>query len=619
MSQHDKNITQRFRTSTERSPFRTVAGSYEAPVEGIVDYGAFSRGFESTFTLPEEEEEIKLPGKFEDIDFSGSLSKTTNLGFNEVATQSYNKSLNTEIQKLQDEYDLAVVRNGQDSRQAQDVMAKYKHLKKVVGSSELAVKQMVDNEGAFDMQQAKINTTTRGVGSSQYDTSPFIDLVNTKKQTQDSNYSIFIDYENQTGGISANGYMYDTSGLNANNVGSLTPIKSGIDSKATEFAKEFKIDLQPVTSVTGGTGQSREIKTTTSFTSESVNALDQGARIFAEQNYDINKQPEDFQATFLDAVFGIHRRRGSATQEQINNKEFVSFVDSFGEEGYKLNPEDEKGYTFKDFKEHIESEAFYPGSGNIPTNVINGLTREAVRNRFLINVGSKLYAANEYNQAIRREDLVSTKQRTPDEIETPKGPFTRSDVDKASRILAQINYNQSGAEDATLNYFSGIEIGEEGTIINPRIIREGNKKFLVYDTRTGSGGVSRYGKEEDERFPEQRFDLTDSEDRIRLARLKAQTLYGKDAGVDKIAAALPEASRERTSTQNIFGFFSRQNRTTGITGVSRYNNAVQNPKFADWWKNNEASYNRLDLLLTEKAKTKRANKIINDFNKFINK
>lgn len=31
---------------TTTSPFRTVAGSYEAPVEGIVDYGAFGRGFD---------------------------------------------------------------------------------------------------------------------------------------------------------------------------------------------------------------------------------------------------------------------------------------------------------------------------------------------------------------------------------------------------------------------------------------------------------------------------------------------------------------------------------------------------------------------------------------------
>ena len=47
---------------TTRSPFRTTPGSYEAPVEGIVDYGAFQRGFDSSFIVPqpEEKEEIAL-------------------------------------------------------------------------------------------------------------------------------------------------------------------------------------------------------------------------------------------------------------------------------------------------------------------------------------------------------------------------------------------------------------------------------------------------------------------------------------------------------------------------------------------------------------------------------
>ena len=33
-------------TRLTTSPFRTTAGSYENPVEGIVDYGAFDRGFQ---------------------------------------------------------------------------------------------------------------------------------------------------------------------------------------------------------------------------------------------------------------------------------------------------------------------------------------------------------------------------------------------------------------------------------------------------------------------------------------------------------------------------------------------------------------------------------------------
>ena len=59
MSQYTTGIQ---RTATQRVPTRTVAGSYEAPVEGIVDYGAFSRGFESTFQEPEKQEKIELEG-----------------------------------------------------------------------------------------------------------------------------------------------------------------------------------------------------------------------------------------------------------------------------------------------------------------------------------------------------------------------------------------------------------------------------------------------------------------------------------------------------------------------------------------------------------------------------
>tara|TARA_R100001510_G_scaffold50242_1_gene49118 strand:+ start:461 stop:2509 length:2049 start_codon:yes stop_codon:yes gene_type:complete len=76
MSQHNTNTTQRFRTSTERSPFRTVAGSYEAPVEGIVDYDAFSRGFESTFQEPEQKT-IELEGLKKVFDGGAKGNKLT--------------------------------------------------------------------------------------------------------------------------------------------------------------------------------------------------------------------------------------------------------------------------------------------------------------------------------------------------------------------------------------------------------------------------------------------------------------------------------------------------------------------------------------------------------------
>lgn len=64
------------KTATQRVPTRTVAGSYEAPVEGIVDYSAFQRGFESTFEMPEKQE-IELQGLKKVFDGGAKGNKLT--------------------------------------------------------------------------------------------------------------------------------------------------------------------------------------------------------------------------------------------------------------------------------------------------------------------------------------------------------------------------------------------------------------------------------------------------------------------------------------------------------------------------------------------------------------
>jgi len=609
------------RTATQRVPFRTVAGSYEAPVEGIVDYGAFQRGFESTFEMPEEEEGIKLPEAFTDIDFLGGRSKTGNLGFNEIAINQYKGSISKELSKLQDEYDLAYIRHGEGSREVGKVNEKVEKLKKIVLATDLGIKTMVDAEGAFDMQQAKLNPSLQGysydAGSGERVNSPFVDLVNTKNQNDGSNFSLFIDYESGAGGISANGFLYDVSTLNDTNKNSLIPSVSGIDEKATDFAKKNKIVLQTNQDTTGNVGASTKQTTTTYYTPESVNALNKGAKVFADTEYDPNKASDDYGATFLDAVFGVHRRRGQATQEQLNAEENVAFIDSFGPEGFEGS--NGKFYTFEDFKEHISNKA-QGQDGSIPTKIEGEFVKLFAENDFKINVGSELYTSNSYGVAVRREDLESTSRRKADEVEEEEtvsgfGFGSTPGLSDASRILAQINFNQSGAKGASLNYFKGIEV-KGGTIINPRIVREGKNKFLVYDTRSSSGSVAKYGKEEDNRFPEQRFNLSDTEDRTRLARLKALTLTGADEGTDDTIESLPQAIKLRTDTQDVFGFYSLQNREKLITGKSKYANAILTPGWESWWNTNKGNYNQVPDNKTEQIK--RSENILKDFNLSIN-
>ena len=507
MSQHTAG-TEIQRTATQRVPSRTVAGSYEAPVEGIVDYGAFQRGFESTFEMPEEEEKIELPEAFTDIDFLGAKSKTGNLGFNEIAINQYKTSIEKELDKLQDEYDLAYIRHGEGSREVGKVNEKVEHLKKIVNATDLGIKTMVDAEGAFDVQQAKLNPSLQGYSYSSGErvNSPFVDLVNTKNQNKDSNFSLVIDYENNTGGISANGFIYDVSTLNDTNKNSLIPSVSAIDEKATEFAQKKKIVLQSNKATTGNVGASTQTRITTSYTPESVNALNKGAEVFADTEYDPNKESVDYGATLLDAVFGVHRRRGQATPEQLNAEENVAFIDSYGKEGFKGS--NGKFYTFEDFKEHVKNKA-EGRDGGIPPKIEGEFVKRYVENNFLINVGSELYTSDAYGVAVRRGDLVSTSQREADDddagdysvvsiVEDLNTQFNAITSD-AEREFSKPGYKAGttrGGEEQAPQMFnfltnkSYMKGGSEKSIDNVeyRIVGEGEDRKILLDIFNASAG-----------------------------------------------------------------------------------------------------------------------------------
>ena len=507
MSQHTAG-TEIQRTATQRVPSRTVAGSYEAPVEGIVDYGAFQRGFESTFVMPEEEEKIKLPEAFTDIDFLGAKSKTGNLGFNEIAINQYKASIEKELDKLQDEYDLAYIRHGEGSREVGKVNEKVEHLKKIVNATDLGIKTMVDAEGAFDVQQAKLNPSLQGYSYSSGErvNSPFVDLVNTKNQNKDSNFSLVIDYENNTGGISANGFIYDVSTLNDTNKNSLIPSVSAIDEKATEFAQKKKIVLQSNKATTGNVGASTQTRIKTSYTPESVNALNKGAEVFADTEYDPNKESVDYGATLLDAVFGLHRRRGQATPEQLKEEQNVAFIDSFGEDGFKGS--NGKFYTFEDFKEHVKNKA-EGRDGGIPPKIEGEFVKRYVENNFLINVGSELYTSDAYGVAVRRGDLVSTSQRKADDddagdysvvsiVEDLNTQFNAITSD-AEREFSKPGYKAGttrGGEEQAPQMFnfltnkSYMKGGSEKSIDNVeyRIVGEGEDRKILLDIFNASAG-----------------------------------------------------------------------------------------------------------------------------------
>mgnify|MGYP003115195515 FL=1 len=349
MSRHTTRLTQ--------SRTRTTPGSYEAPVEGIVDYGAFQRGFASSFYVPEQEEE-EIPDliSLEDIDYAGTASKSGGLGLTGEASQQMNDSLDAELRNLQAQLDSAVVRK--DVAAQRKVMKNYNLIKKTVAGAQFGFNHIANSEGAFDAQQAadlKLGVKADGTRMSFYEISQL------KNQTKDSNFGFVFDYEKGTGGVTANGFTFGTNNMNADTVSKLTPLKSNLSQSVADYDKINEVKLVQKTDIELDPDKKRTIK---SYTRASVDALNQSAVNFGEKFKEAN--PDTYQASFLDAVLGDHRLRAQDPTR-------VSFADGFGSKGFKLNPDDEKekGYTTDDFIAHIQK---IPGR-EIPGDIVDAFMR----------------------------------------------------------------------------------------------------------------------------------------------------------------------------------------------------------------------------------------------------
>lgn len=428
MSRHTTRLTQ--------SRTRTTPGSYEAPVEGIVDYGAFSRGFASSFSVPQQEEE-KIPDliTLQDIDYAGTASKSGGLGLTGAASQQMNDSLDAELRNLQAQLDSAVVRK--DVAAQRKIMKNYNLIKKTVAGAQFGFNHIANSEGAFDAQQAadlKLGLKADGTRMSFYEISQL------KNQTKDSNFGFVFDYEKGTGGVTANGFTFGTNNMNADTVSKLTPLKSNLSQSVADYNKINEVKLVQKTDVELDPDEKRTIK---SYTQASVDALNQSAVNFGEKFKEAN--PDTYQASFLDAVLGDHRLRAQDPTR-------VSFADSYGSEGFKLNPGDEKekGYTTDDFIAHIQK---IPGK-EIPGNVVDAFMRKRGEEKYKNIVGSPIYKENRFGFAEPREPITSTAERDPKEegggmsINIGGGKTTRKDLLDRMRELVNRTGNRIDDEES---------------------------------------------------------------------------------------------------------------------------------------------------------------------------
>ena len=596
------------------SPFRTTAGSYEAPVEGIVDYGAFDRGLEKGLApgLAFAEEEKKKDEEADKIKLDVSTKAFTGVNKNEMTgdvdlktNDLFEVNAVEAMSRFRPQY-IEAVKKG-DVQTQNKILRSIADAKKSYSNLAEYVKNVGDPQ-TFDGKVSNTRFIDENGKEIYYDSELFTYTNNNNPQNIRQGVKV------NERGIAKQGFYVKTSDgqvfLNTQDMDqayrdSHFEIKDNLQADIGDSTRkggtaelftrqpEYNTNKDSTVTITladGSQVQTSDGDSTKYIRQQFYDKAKSSATIFAENKYQTTSDPTN----------------ESAWQQLLDDKTFVSHL---GTETITNANGNESVVPRKILPEDRELLArLYSDEEKI------ALLRDYAAERWKISVADKGYITGDNGRALERNTVAynATQSTTTKPIEEEEGSGfgfgSTPGLSDASRILAQINFNQSGASGASLNYFKGIKV-KGGEVENPRIVREGENKFLVYDVNTGTTILQAKGKE-------QRFNLSDTEDRANLARLKALTLTGADEDTDATIETLPQAIKLRTNTQDVFGFYSLENREKGITGQSKYAEAILSPDWKSWWSTNKGNYNQIPDKKTEQIK--RSENILKDFNLSIN-
>lgn len=477
MSGHTTGLTRSRRLTQLRS--RTTPGSYEAPVEGIVDYGAFSEGFEKGIApglayLAEMAKEEEMPDliTLEDFDYTGTASKSGALGVSTEASNSMNLGIDNKIRDIQARLDSAVIRK--DVNLQRQIMNEYNTLKKVVAGAQTAFGSIAGGEGAIDARQArniKIGRNAKGEGLSWYD-------ISTIGNQKDSTFE-FVTNADGTGGLRVNGYYFDTTSINENSVSKITPLLGGLDAAAQSFDKQNPLEKIQKTKATTKEGLTQETKYL--ITQDSYTNIDTKAKDFAKVvlNNDATKN-----ANLLDFMYGEGENVGSEPtlfmQSLINDREFGE--GKTFEQITQLLSTANNSLTPEQLKEKVE----------ISTKILT----KGAENYYKLNIASEAYVVDPLTgKAKERAALVDTRQLDP---EKPTGGLNLNIggigvSERTKNLFDEVNKFGSSNEvygslfknkQMLIDGFGKKTLNQERlTQVTNSSSGTGREKLLVFDTR----------------------------------------------------------------------------------------------------------------------------------------
>ena len=401
---------------TTRSPFRTTPGSYEAPVEGIVDYGAFQRGFDSSFIVPQPVEEEIDPLVFEkqnatyvktedvptdEMVFNTNIADKVNNGI-----ASYTKGINERLNQL--------ASGGKPNQQAvNNEIQNYANFKQQINNFQGFNAAILDAEEIIDRRLTKnIAFATDGSGKSI----SVLDFYNRKNQDKNSYTNIsssLNENDRLMVSLNSNGFKVNLNNLSAENASDFYIARSDLNASLKEFestpeGKATNINGgHRVTSTTESTydlasGDRQQTGTTTTGAiredvySEINTASENYGELLISKEYN-----HQYNSLYVDILFGTDN------EKNFDNQVSGGYIDAF-KDG-KFVASNGVGYSFEQFKNE-----FFKKDGSIPSSVKDELVKQYGSDYYKINSGSGHHIDGGSGHAKRVDDVVSKTKSTKD-------------------------------------------------------------------------------------------------------------------------------------------------------------------------------------------------------------
>ena len=442
---------------------RTTPGSYEAPVQGVVDYGAFSRGFNSAFIVPQPEEE-KDPLAYDDpsgayVTIEDKEDDSGGLFLGENAAEGFNDS---EVVLLQtDKPNFMNAAKNQDQQTLNSLGRKFEahavHVNNFQeGSSTIVVRD--------ELNDKRFTSKIPFAKSKGGQTMSVLEFFGSEVQNKGKfGYNVYqkgsrtiteatVEFKGQT-------YIRDITGFNKNNALNFVHDKLDLGTKLVDYSKIAKpvninnADYQTETTqstVKGATTATTTTTITNKLRPETVNKIQTKSLGFA-QNFLDNASNQEKTSLYADILYGENNIQNFEKQKS------GGYIEGYEGGVFVFN---EKKYTFEDFK-----------SGNAPDAAKKALMRDYLANYYKTNASNAYKDEKFNNHPVLASDLEDTKTATSpiDPEETSEEKARKNLFGITRSLLNRVNINKYN-EDQIKNAFvkNKIEVADVGSYTIPQ-------------------------------------------------------------------------------------------------------------------------------------------------------